>query len=339
MTQQPPFPPAPPPAGPPGHFGHPGFPGYDPRFPAAPAYQPPPPAAFTRPFGIVLLAVLNGFGALLYFGLGALMVIGAAASDDAPEDTAAVLGVVGTIVVVVGTWHLATAIGLFMLKGFGRVMQIVQSAIGLLAIPIGTIISGIILYYLTRPGVALLFSGRTPAQMTPDERQAVERDANRGGMMVVITVLLAFLAVPMIGIVAAIAIPGLLRARMSGNEASAIGQMRAMSSAQAVYSGMHRRHGTMECLTSPSSCNDQTTSPYFSNYGGDERSGYRFQLHVPDDGSRFTYFGEPANPGVTGMRAFCVDQTGVVTQYPDAKDVIAPAGSDAPCPDGGRPVM
>ena len=39
-----------------------------------------------------------------------------------------------------------------------------------------------------------------------------------------------------IGIIAAIAVPGLLRARMSGNEASAIGSMRAINSAEASYS-------------------------------------------------------------------------------------------------------
>ncbi len=39
-----------------------------------------------------------------------------------------------------------------------------------------------------------------------------------------------------IGIIAAIAIPGLLRARMAGNEASAIGSLRAINSGQAAYS-------------------------------------------------------------------------------------------------------
>ena len=42
--------------------------------------------------------------------------------------------------------------------------------------------------------------------------------------------------VAIIGIIAAIAVPGLLRARMSGNEASAIGSMRAINTAQQNYS-------------------------------------------------------------------------------------------------------
>jgi type IV pilus assembly protein PilA len=44
------------------------------------------------------------------------------------------------------------------------------------------------------------------------------------------------IVVAIIGILAAVAVPGLLRARMSGNEASAIGSMRALNSAQLAYS-------------------------------------------------------------------------------------------------------
>jgi type II secretory pathway pseudopilin PulG len=43
------------------------------------------------------------------------------------------------------------------------------------------------------------------------------------------------IVVAILGIVAAIAIPGLLRARIAGNEASAIGSMRAIQVAQAAY--------------------------------------------------------------------------------------------------------
>jgi type IV pilus assembly protein PilA len=49
------------------------------------------------------------------------------------------------------------------------------------------------------------------------------------------TLIELLIVVAIIGIIAAIAIPGLLRARISGNEASAIGSMRAVTSAQATY--------------------------------------------------------------------------------------------------------
>jgi prepilin-type N-terminal cleavage/methylation domain-containing protein len=46
------------------------------------------------------------------------------------------------------------------------------------------------------------------------------------------TLIELLIVVAIIGIIAAIAVPGLLRARMSGNEASAIGSLRAVNSGQ-----------------------------------------------------------------------------------------------------------
>ena len=50
------------------------------------------------------------------------------------------------------------------------------------------------------------------------------------------TLIELLIVVAIIGIVAAIAIPGMIRARMAGNEASAIGSLRAINSAQAAFS-------------------------------------------------------------------------------------------------------
>ena len=49
------------------------------------------------------------------------------------------------------------------------------------------------------------------------------------------TLIELLIVVAIIGIIAAIAVPGLLRARMSGNEASSIGSLRAINSAQSTY--------------------------------------------------------------------------------------------------------
>jgi prepilin-type N-terminal cleavage/methylation domain-containing protein len=50
------------------------------------------------------------------------------------------------------------------------------------------------------------------------------------------TLIELLIVVAIIGIIAAIAIPGLLRARMSGNESSAIGSLRSINSGEATYS-------------------------------------------------------------------------------------------------------
>ena len=49
------------------------------------------------------------------------------------------------------------------------------------------------------------------------------------------TLMELLIVVAIIGIIAAIAAPGLFRARMAGNEASAIGSLRAINGAQATY--------------------------------------------------------------------------------------------------------
>ena len=50
------------------------------------------------------------------------------------------------------------------------------------------------------------------------------------------TLIELLIVVAIIGIIAAIAVPGLLRARMAGNEASAIGSLRTVNSSQQAFS-------------------------------------------------------------------------------------------------------
>ena len=145
---------------------------------------------------------------------------------------------------------------------------------------------------------------------------------------VVAVVVAVLLVLPMmIGIVAAIAIPSLLRARVSANEASAIGNVRTVVSAQAAYQSANQGlyEGQWECLSGVQTCIPDYTGPTFLDatlFAG-PRSGYVHELHggapaaaakgtSPSSTDAFAVIAYPVTPGKTGVRAFCGDSSGRV---------------------------
>jgi type IV pilus assembly protein PilA len=77
------------------------------------------------------------------------------------------------------------------------------------------------------------------------------------------TLIELLIVVAIIGIIAAIAVPGLLRARIAGNEASAIGSLRAINSAQADYNGLNRGYAdSLDNLAA--TCPPAVTIPFIS---------------------------------------------------------------------------
>jgi type IV pilus assembly protein PilA len=129
------------------------------------------------------------------------------------------------------------------------------------------------------------------------------------------------IVVAVIGILAAIAIPALLRARISGNEASAIGSVRAIVSAQADYNALNQAYA--ESLTILSTTCASVTSPFISsdlNANGTLKSGYLFSV-VPGSGGTAGPVDSCGNPSnqvfyatatpqvvtLTGHRGFATD--------------------------------
>jgi type IV pilus assembly protein PilA len=125
------------------------------------------------------------------------------------------------------------------------------------------------------------------------------------------TLIELLIVVAIIGIIAAIAVPGLLRARMAGNEASAIGSLRAINSAQADYNGLNRGYaGTLEILSD--TC-DAVTVPFISadlNETDVVKSGY--VIAVTDSTDPAAAAGPPdvcTNDSTTGYYATALAET------------------------------
>ncbi|PYT74323.1 MAG: pili assembly chaperone [Acidobacteria bacterium] len=131
------------------------------------------------------------------------------------------------------------------------------------------------------------------------------------------------IVVAIILIIAAIAIPNLLRSRIAANESSAVASLRTITTAETTYSSswgagyaaiLDNLGGPPPCLiaTMATACIiDQSLSvaPY-------AKSGYVFAAiaNTPVGGvnNGFEANATPSVVDVTGKRAFCSDQTGVL---------------------------
>lgn len=127
-----------------------------------------------------------------------------------------------------------------------------------------------------------------------------------------------------IGIVAAIAIPNLLRARVAANDASAVGAMRSITGAQKTYAATYADRGFAPDLASlgfapggPSADHAGLIAGSLSCSSADkwcEQSGFRFRIYpvcLQEQCPQYTLLAVPANTS-SGGRNFCATSDGVI---------------------------
>jgi prepilin-type N-terminal cleavage/methylation domain-containing protein len=155
------------------------------------------------------------------------------------------------------------------------------------------------------------------------------------------------IVVAIILIIAAIAIPNLLRARIAANESSAVGSTRTVNTAEVAYNSAYPTVGYAVTLPALAGTCSGTTLPTSNAaclidnvLGGSNtptKSGYSFTLTSggagPVNGIQATYEmdGGPAAPNQTGVRYFCGSNDGVVR--------YGAAAFSANCQSSGTPLQ
>ena len=160
------------------------------------------------------------------------------------------------------------------------------------------------------------------------------------------TLIELLIVVAVVSIIAAIAIPGLLRARMTGNETSAITSLRVTTSSQVAYAavcGMGAYAATYVVLgTGPVPGTEGFISVDLGSVPTPQKTGYNFNL-VPGAGSAVgpndcngtgtitAYYATavPMTAGTTGTRSFAVNVGGAIWQLTGAAAPGEPFGAPA----------
>jgi type IV pilus assembly protein PilA len=170
----------------------------------------------------------------------------------------------------------------------------------------------------------------------------IRKSAGRiGGQGIAITGLvlgyLGLVIIPLILIVAAIAIPNLLRARAAANEAAAVSSLRSINTAAMVYATSFENGfpSSLEVLGRPSAgeANCNRAAILDMSLASGRKNGYSFTYtpQFPDGAgapvispkaaakgctaggaSGYTVTAEPMQRNTTGMRSFYTDQSGVI---------------------------
>jgi type IV pilus assembly protein PilA len=131
-------------------------------------------------------------------------------------------------------------------------------------------------------------------------------------LLIVVTIIL---------IIAAIAIPNLMRSKIQANETAAVGALKALQESTILYSNSYGGFPHALSDLGPAASGSPATSASAdlidSVLAGGVKSGYRF-TYAPGttdpSGNVLTYSitATPVSPGSTGQRSFFTDQSGTI---------------------------
>jgi len=141
------------------------------------------------------------------------------------------------------------------------------------------------------------------------------------------------IVVAIILIIAAIAIPNLMRARMAANESSAVESVRTVTTGEITYQSAYPTVGYAPALVNlggpigvaciPSSTTACVIDSVLANNGnpaGSGKSGYRFTSGAGTQAGGvnigYTIVGAPITINTTGIRAFCAEEDAVLRVDP-----------------------
>jgi len=125
------------------------------------------------------------------------------------------------------------------------------------------------------------------------------------------------IVVAIILIIAAIAIPNLLRSRIAANEASAVGSERTLNTSEITYNSTYGQFACTLGAMGGSGSGTATSSAaglIDANLALGTKSGYTFALGSDCTTTQYETSANPVTAGVTGQRNFCSDLSGVIQQ-------------------------